>query len=123
MRPGLYHNLLINIRDILVLEILGEIFEIYKSPAWTTFEPATFRPIDESVTNVSPRPTNSRFFIHEFHSVRCCVVVGRIPTSNQAVQVRFPEGSGILLFILVLGVCPLSMFCSVLPLPMALTFF
>ena len=41
--------------------------------------------------------------------------------SNPAARVRFPAGSGILIPILGLGVCPLSVFCPVLSPAEALT--
>ena len=43
-------------------------------------------------------------------------VVGRVPA-----RFRFPAGSGILIFVLGLGVCPLSVFCPVLSPADALT--
>ena len=41
--------------------------------------------------------------------------------SNPAARVRFPVGSGILISVLGLGVCPLSAFCPVLSPAKALT--
>ena len=41
--------------------------------------------------------------------------------SNPAARVRFPAGSGILIAILGLGVCPLFVFCPVLSRAEALT--
>ena len=41
--------------------------------------------------------------------------------SNLAARVRFPAGSGILISVLGLGVCPLSVFCPVLSSVEALT--
>ena len=41
-------------------------------------------------------------------------VVGRVPAFQPAAaRVRLPAGSGILISVLGLGVCPLSVFCSV----------
>ena len=56
-----------------------------------------------------------------FKSIAVARLVEFLP-SNPVARVRFPLGSGILISILALGVCPLTVVCPVLSLAVALTF-
>ena len=61
------------------------------------------------------------FFSTELKQIRSCGVVGRVPTFQSGGPGRFPAGSGILISVLGLGVCPSYVFCPVLSLAEALT--